>query len=149
MGQESSVIGNDIRRLAYRVERYLRLEATERLTMLTTVIVLAAVTFALATSAIFFFSTGMVKTLTLVTEDEMVSYYMVGAILLLLIVLMFIIGKPLIESRLVKIFSSQLLDVPTITEQVATTEGKDEQIRRLAESLAMELDATEKKGGGV
>ncbi|MDO4738680.1 MAG: hypothetical protein Q4A50_08680 [Bacteroidales bacterium] len=91
----------------------------------------------------------MVKTLTLVTEDEMVSYYMVGAILLLLIVLMFIIGKPLIESRLVKIFSSQLLDVPTITEQVATTEGKDEQIRRLAESLAMELDATEKKGGGL
>ena len=70
-------------------------------------------------------------------------------VLLLLIVLMFIIGKPLIESRLVKIFSSQLLDVPTITEQVATTEGKDEQIRRLAESLAMELDATEKKGGGL
>ena len=47
-------VSEDIRRLAYRVERYLRLEATERLTMVTTFVVLAAVTMALATSAIFF-----------------------------------------------------------------------------------------------
>ena len=39
MRKESSVIGEDIRKLAYRVERYLRLEATERHTVLTTVIV--------------------------------------------------------------------------------------------------------------
>ena len=44
-------VSEDIRRLAYRVERYLRLEATERLTMVTTFVVLAAVTMALATSA--------------------------------------------------------------------------------------------------
>lgn len=149
MRKESSVIGEDIRKLAYRVERYLRLEATERLTVLTTVIVLAAVTFALATSAIFFFSTGLVKTLTLVTGDEMVSYYMVGAILLLLIVLMFIIGKPLIESRLVKTFSCQLLDGPSITEQVSARVNSDEQIQRLAESLVAELDEYGKEGGSL
>ena len=149
MRKESSVIGEDIRKLAYRVERYLRLEATERLTVLTTVIVLAAVTFALATSAIFFFSTGLVKTLTLVTGDEMVSCYMVGAILLLLIVLMFIIGKPMIESRLVKTFSSQLLDGPSITEQVSAQGSSNEQIQRLAESLVAELDEYGKEGGSL
>ena len=61
-------VSEDIRRLAYRVERYLRLEATERLTMVTTFVVLAAVTMALATSAIFFLSTGLVKTLSLLTQ---------------------------------------------------------------------------------
>ena len=149
MRKESSVIGEDIRKLAYRVERYLRLEATERLTVLTTVIVLAAATFALATSAIFFFSTGLVKTLTLVTGDDTVSYYMVGAILLLLIVLLFIIGRPLIESRLVKTFSSQLLDGPSITEQVSAQGNSDEQIQRLAESLVAELDEYGKEGGSL
>lgn len=149
MRKESSVIGEDIRKLAYRVERYLRLEATERLTVLTTVIVLAAATFSLATSAIFFFSTGLVKTLTLVTGDETVSYYMVGAILLLLIVLLFIIGRPLIESRLVKTFSSQLLDGPSITEQVSVQGNSDEQIQRLAESLVADLDEYGKEGGSL
>ena len=69
---------DDIRRLAYRVERYLRLEATERLTMVTTFVVLCAVVVALATSAIFFRSTGTVKALTLLTGSEMWSYYIVG-----------------------------------------------------------------------
>ena len=45
MRKETSLIGEDIRKLAYRVERYLRLEATERLTVLTTVIVLAALSY--------------------------------------------------------------------------------------------------------
>ena len=72
---------DDIRRLAYRVERYLRLEATERLTMVTTFVVLCAVVVALATSAIFFLSTGTVKALTLLTGSEMWSYYIVGGFL--------------------------------------------------------------------
>ena len=54
-------IHEDFRRLAYRVERYLRLAMTERLTVLTTCVVVAAVIFALATSAIFFLSTGLVR----------------------------------------------------------------------------------------
>ena len=91
----SSRVGDDIRRLANRLERYLRLAATERLTMVTTFVVLTAVTFALATSSIFFLSTGLVKTLTLLTENEMVSYYVVGAGLLLIILLVFLLRKPL------------------------------------------------------
>lgn len=140
-------VSEDIRRLAYRVERYLRLEATERLTMVATFVVLAAVTMALATSAIFFLSTGLVKTLTLLTGSDMLSYYIVGGFLVLLILLAFLLRKPLIENPFVRMFSEQLLNVPTFTEQMLKKNGKDEQIRKLAESLVRELDDYEEEGG--
>lgn len=131
------------------MERYLRLEATERLTVVTTYVVLAAVVLALATSAIFFLSTGTVKALTLWTENEMLSYYIVGGFLVLLIVLAFLLKKPLIENPFVKMFSEQLLNVPTLTEQMLSKNHKDEQIRKLAESLVRELDDYDEEGGEV
>lgn len=131
------------------MERYLRLEATERLTVVTTYVVLAAVVMALATSAIFFLSTGTVKALTLWTENEMLSYYIVGGFLVLLIVLAFLLKKPLIENPFVKMFSEQLLNVPTLTEQMLSKNHKDEQIRKLAESLVRELDDYDEEGGEV
>ncbi len=145
----SNRVTDDFRRLAYRVERYLRLEATERLTVVTTYVVLAAVVLALATSAIFFLSTGTVKALTLWTENEMLSYYIVGGFLVLLIVLAFLLKKPLIENPFVKMFSEQLLNVPTLTEQMLSKNHKDEQIRKLAESLVRELDDYDEEGGEV
>ena len=144
----SNRVTEDFRRLAYRVERYLRLEATERLTMVTTFVVLAAVTMALATSAIFFLSTGTVKALTLLTGSEMLSYYIVGGLLVLLILLVFLLRKQLIENPLVRMFSEQLLNVPTITEQMTGSKSrKDEQVRKLAESLVRELDSYDEEGG--
>ena len=144
----SNRVTEDFRRLAYRVERYLRLEATERLTVVTTYVVLIAVVMALATSAIFFLSTGTVKALTLLTGSEMVSYYIVGGVLVLLILLAFLLRKPLIENPFVKMFSDQMLNVPTVTEQMlGSKSAKDEQIRKLAESLVRELDEYEEEGG--
>lgn len=143
----SNRVTDDFRRLAYRVERYLRLEATERLTVVTSYVVLIAVVMALATSAIFFLSTGTVKALTLWTENEMLSYYIVGGILVLLIVLVFLLKKPLIENPFVKMFSDQLLNVPTVTEQMLSRSHKDEQIKKLAESLVRELDEYNEEGG--
>lgn len=140
-------VSEDVRRLAYRVERYLRLEATDRLTVVTTFVVLAAVTMALATSAIFFLSTGLVKTLTLWTGNEMVSYYAVGGVLLLMILLVFLLKKPLVENPIVRMFSDQLLNVPTLTEQMVTKNQRDEQIHKLAESLVQELDEYDEEGG--
>ena len=144
-----SRIYDDFRRLAYRVERYLRLEAAERLTVLTTCVVLAAVIFALATSAIFFLSTGLVKSLTLLTENEMLSYYIVGGGLLLIILLVYLLRKPLIENKMVGVFSKELLEGPSITEQVMKKSRRDDQIRRLAESLVQELDDYDEEGGEV
>lgn len=143
----SNRFSKDFRRLAYRVERYLRLEATERLTVVTTFVVLAAVTLALSTSAIFFLSTGLVKTLALLTGNEMLSYYIVGGTLLLIILFVFLLRKPLIENPLVRMFGEQLLNVPTLTEQMMNKQSKDEQIRKLAESLVQDLDDDEEEGG--
>ncbi|MBR1667702.1 MAG: hypothetical protein IJ693_05400 [Bacteroidaceae bacterium] len=140
-------ITDDFRRLAYRMERYLRLEATERLTVLTTCVVLAAVIFALSTSAIFFLSTGLVKTLTLLTENEMASYYIVGAFLLLIILLVYLLRKPLIENQFVKVFSKEFLEGPSLTEQLVKKKRNDSQIRKLAESLVQELDDYDEEGG--
>jgi hypothetical protein len=56
----------------------------------------------------------------------------------------------LIESPLVKLFSEQLLEGPTLTEQMTTRQSRkqrDEELRRLAESLAKELDYDEEGGG--
>lgn len=143
----SNRVTDDFRKLAYRVERYLRLEATERLTVVTSYVVLIAVVLALATSAIFFLSTGTVKALTLLTENEMLSYYIVGGILVLLIVLVFLLKKPLIENPFVKMYSDQLLNTPTVTEQMMGGGRKDENIRKLAESLVRELDDYNEEGG--
>ncbi|MBO4673444.1 MAG: hypothetical protein J5616_03755 [Bacteroidaceae bacterium] len=140
-------IKEDFRSLAYRVERYLRLAMTERLTVLTTCVVVAAVIFALATSAIFFLSTGLVKTLTLLTENEMLSYYIVGAGLLLIILIVYLLRKPLIENQFVKMFSRELLEGPSITERVMRKGRKEDQIRKLAESLMQELGDYDEEGG--
>ena len=144
-----SRIHEDFRRLAYRVERYLRLAMTERLTVLTTCVVVAAVIFALATSAIFFLSTGLVKTLTLLTENEMLSYYIVGVGLLLIILIVYLLRKPLIENQFVKMFSRELLEGPSITEQVMRKGRREDQIRKLAESLVQELGDYDEEGGDV
>lgn len=140
-------LSGDIRRLAYRVEHYLRLEATERLTMVTTYMVLAALVLALSTSAVFFLSTGLVKMLALWTGSEMWSYYMVGGFLLLLILLAFLFRKPLIENPFVRLYSQQLLSGPTMTERMVQ-KRKDEQMRKLAESLSEELDVYDDEEGG-
>ena len=142
-------IHEDFRRLAYRVERYLRLAMTERLTVLTTCVVVAAVIFALATSAIFFLSTGLVKTLTLLTENEMLSYYIVGVGLLLIILIVYLLRKPLIENQFVKMFCRELLEGPSITEQVMRKGRREDQIRKLAESLVQELGDYDEEGGDV
>ena len=68
--------------------------------------------------------------------------------LVLLILLAFLLKKPLIENPLVRMFSEQLLNVPTVTEQMLGSKGqKDEQIRKLAESLVRELDDYDEEGG--
>ena len=122
---------------------------TERLTVLTTCVVVAAVIFALATSAIFFLSTGLVKTLTLLTENEMLSYYIVGVGLLLIILIVYLLRKPLIENQFVKMFSRELLEGPSITEQVMRKGRREDQIRKLAESLVQELGDYDEEGGDV
>ena len=150
MGLDASKqINNDLKRVLYRAERYLRLAAAERLTVVTSCVVFAAIAFALATSAIFFLSTGVVKTLALLTGNEMLSYYLVGAVLLLAMGVIYLCRKPLIENRYVKVFSRQLLEGPTLTEELLAKSDKEERIHQLAESLAKEMEDYEEEGGDL
>lgn len=148
MSQKTSFrLGDDLRLFANRLERYLRLEAAERLTVMSTFVVWGAIALALSVSAIFFLSTGLVKTVTLWTENEMVSYYIVGAALVLIIVLLFVLRKPLIEKRLVSFYSRKLLDTPNFTDHLMAKDRREESIRQLAKSLAQELGDYDEEGG--
>lgn len=140
-------IKKDLQILAVRLERYLRLEAADRLTVIATVSIISAVAFALAVCALFFICLGLVKTINDIVGDEAVSYYIVGSVLLLLIGVVMALRRPLVESRCVKYFSRMLLSDTTLSERFAAKQAEDEQLRRLAETLVREMDE-EQKGGG-
>lgn len=143
------MLGADLRSLLCRVEHYLRLEATDKATVLGTGVVLGAVAFALVMSSIYFLGTGVVKSLTLLTGSEMASYYYVGGGLLLLVVLLFLCRKSLIEKPMLRSLSKKLLDGKMLAERMASAQGEDVDLHELAKTLALELDATakDKKGG--
>lgn len=148
MGQDSTNrIKKDLQVLAVRLERYLRLEAADRLTVIATASIVGAIAFALAVCALFFIGFGLVKTINTIVGDEAVSYYIVGGILLLLIGAVVVLRKPLIESRCVRYFSRMLLSGTMLSERFAAKQAEDEQLRILAETLAREMREDEKGGG--
>lgn len=146
---DSNMVGSDLRRLLRRVERYLRLEATDKATVIGTAIVLGAVAFALVMSSIYFLGVGVVKSLTLLTDNEMVSYYCVGGGLLLLIVILFLCRKFFIEKPILSFFSKALLNDEMLTDRMPSKQKDEIDLHELAKSLALELDDTKKgeKGG--
>ena len=79
----------------------------------------------------------------------MLSYYIVGVGLLLIILIVYLLRKPLIENQFVKMFSRELLEGPSITEQVMRKGRREDQIRKLAESLVQELGDYDEEGGDV
>lgn len=137
---DANRVGPDVGKLALLLERYVRIEATERLTTLTTSVVLAVVALGVLVSAIFFLGTGVVQTLTVWTGSETLSYYLVGAAFLLLIVLVVLLKGPLLEAPLLKMFGSRLLQGPLLTEQLLKDRTQSSQLHKLAESLVEELD---------
>lgn len=145
-------VGSDIKGLARQFERYLRLEATDRLTVMATGVALAAIVFALALIAVFFLGTGLVHTLTSWTGSEEMSYYLVGGGLLLLVLLLFILKKPMLEKPMLKCFSDLLLGDSMLTDRVTTGQAStanDAQIHELAKSLLDEFDDYDEEGGGL
>ncbi|MCQ2256776.1 MAG: hypothetical protein MJZ41_02140 [Bacteroidaceae bacterium] len=142
----TSRLKDDIRSILYNLERYLRLEAVDKLTVVCTCLIVGAIIFALATSAIFFLCNGLVKSITLLTGSEMISYYIVGGSLILLMVILCACRKWIIETQLVKVFSKSILEVPSLTNQYAARKDKADEIHKLAETLSRELDEYEEGG---
>ena len=142
-----SRVSDDARIILHNLERYLRLEAVDKLTVVMTIVIVAAITFALSTSAIFFISMGVVKSITLLTENEMLSFYIVGAVLLLIILIFILLRGPLVERPLVRMLSKNLLETPSLTHRYVARKDKADQIHKLAEELSRELEEYEQEGG--
>lgn len=139
-------IRKDMRQLAVGLERYLRIEAAERLTVMTTAAVMAAVAFAFVSFALFFLGFGLVKMFAPVVGSEAACFFMLSGVLVLMLLIIFLLRKPLVESRCVRLFSRALLSHSTLTERILDRRSEDEKLRKLAESLARELDDYEKGG---
>lgn len=140
-------MSRDLKELLNQLERYVRLEAVDKLTVVMTCIIVCAMVFAFATSAIFFISTGVVKSLTLLTGNEMLSYYLVGFVLMALVGVAYMFRKPLVENRVVRVLSQSLLEGTSITDTVAERSERATDLQNLAKSLAEELDEYDEEGG--
>ena len=103
-------IADDVHRLIEQAERWLRLEAADKMVVVTTYAIVGAVLFALITSAVFFISMGVMKTIAMATGNEMASCYIVGGALLLIALVFYLMRKSLVESKVVESVSTQMLE---------------------------------------
>lgn len=101
-------------KLFAQLERYIRLETIDKLSVVTTYMIVALVVFALGTSAVFFLSNALVEALTLVVGNRAVSYLIVGVVLLLVIWAFLANKKAWVENRIVRSLSETVLSEPSI-----------------------------------
>lgn len=101
-------------KLFAQIERYLRLETIDKLTVVTSAMIVALVVFALGTSAVFFLSTALVEALSLIVGNTALAYLIVGALLLLIIWIFLANKKAWVEDRVVRSLSESILSEPMI-----------------------------------
>jgi len=106
---DASRLAGDSRGVLTLLVQYLRLEAIDKLSVAATFMILGGIIFALATSAIFFLSTGLVKSLSGLIGSEAGAYYVVGGGLALLILIIYLKREVWIEQPVVKNLSQSML----------------------------------------
>lgn len=116
------------------LERYLRMESVDKLTVATTFVIVLCVMFALGTSAVFFLCNGLVKTLSQLIGSESYAYYAVGAFLFALMWIFWSNKKKWVEARMVESLSSSILEAQFTQPR---------RMSRLAREIAEELEAEE------
>lgn len=115
----SDRLPTDLTRLLVHLEQYLKLEAIDKLSVTTTIIIVAGVIIALSTSAVFFLSTGLVKSLSSVIGNEALAHYIVGGILVLIIVVFYMNRKKWVEDRVVRNISHDILSAENENDENA------------------------------
>lgn len=113
-------------KLLVQLERYLRLETVDKLTVVTTFLIVAGVIFALGTSAIFFLSTALVEAISLMIGNSALAYLIVGGVLVLAIWVFWINRKSWVEDKVVRSLSESILNEPMITGDDADIITNDE-----------------------
>lgn len=91
------------------LKQYLKLEAIDKLSVATTFLIVGGVMFIFAWCAVFFLSTGLVKSLSELLGSESAAYYLVGGVLVLILILFYLFRKSLVESHVVKGISQLIL----------------------------------------
>ena len=91
------------------LKQYLKLEAIEKLTIATTLLIVGGVVFILAWCAVFYLSSGLVKNISEWVGSEAGANYIVGGILVVFLIIFYICRKSLVESRVVKGISELIL----------------------------------------
>ena len=104
------------------LERYIRLESVDKLTVATTFLIVAGVMFALGTSAVFFISTGLVQTLSVMIGNEALSYYVVGGLLIVIMIVFYLKRKSWVEDKVVRNISRSILDSQIMEPEKGGTE---------------------------
>lgn len=105
-------------KLLIQLERYLRLETVDKLTVVTSFLIVAGVVFALGISAIFFLSNALVEMLSLIVGNSALAYLIVGVILLLMIWIFLANRKAWVENKIVRSLSESVLNEPMISGDV-------------------------------
>ncbi len=108
MSKQGLISGADIK-LLRTLERYLRLELTEKLTVCVSFVIIALVVFALGSSAVFFLCSGLVISLSDVLGSVALANYVVGGGLVIIICCFYFFRVPLVENRVVEVLSLSIL----------------------------------------
>ncbi|MBQ9640598.1 MAG: phage holin family protein [Bacteroidaceae bacterium] len=106
---DASRLAHDGRGVLTLLVDYLKLEATDKLSVATNFLILFGILFALATSAIFFLSTGLVKSLSGIIGSEAGAYYVVGGLLVIVMLIVYLKRKDWIERPVVRNISQSML----------------------------------------
>ncbi len=114
-------------KLLVQFERYLRLATIEKLSVVTTFLVVALVVFALGTSAIFFLSTAMVEAISIMIGNSALAYLIVGVCLLLMIWVFLANRKAWVEDRIVRSMSESILSEPMFTGDESELDMDDDE----------------------
>ncbi len=101
-------------KLLVQLERYLRMETVDKLSVVTTCLIVAGVVFALGTSAIFFLSTALVEAISLMIGNSALAYLIVGLVLVLAICVFWANRKTWVENKVVRSLSESILNEPMI-----------------------------------
>lgn len=128
-------------KLLVQVEKYLRLETIDKLTVVTTFMIVALVVFALGTSAIFFLSMSLVEAISSMIGNSALAYLIVGVFLLLLIWLFLANKKAWVEDKVVRSMSENILNEPMFTG--------DDSVLDLDEDADDEETSSKKGGSGL
>ena len=89
--------------------KYLKLEAIDKVSVATTSLIVGGVILVFAISAVFFLSSGLVKTISGWLGDEAAANYLMGGVLLLVIFVFYLKRKTWVEGPVVRSISQSLL----------------------------------------